>query len=393
MVRDVKKYHYITKKDYEAAATPNWPSFEVFQQHRAVPDEVYQQVEARLKPPASFVHPSFCVLPFYGLDYPDNVPCCLLKAPVNVNKIQEQMLSGQRPASCQVCWDLEDAGIKSDRQLKNETLDFYLDKNLQDLFDDCQQGKNYTTYYKIDTSNTCNATCITCDSLASTAWAQLERKNQQKTRRSWRIKPEKCDQLIDYARATAINFRGGEPLLSDANFHILRELVRANNTDCFVSFQTNGSIIPNAQQQHLLDHFKNVNFSFSIDGVGPVFEYLRYPLKWSELQQTLSWCRQRGIEVSASYTVSNLNVFYHKQTTEWFDQNHILYHVNPVYTPEWFSPGALPQSVKDQIDFVFLESDQDQQNYETFRQKLSEQDRWKGIKFRDYLPELADLLG
>ena len=29
-----------------------------------------------LKP---FSNPAFCVLPFYGIEYPANTPCCLLK--------------------------------------------------------------------------------------------------------------------------------------------------------------------------------------------------------------------------------------------------------------------------------------------------------------------------
>lgn len=393
MVRDPRQYHYITKQDYEAAATPNWPSYEIFQQHRDIADSVYNQVDQRLCSPQGFQHPSFCVLPFYGFDYPDNVPCCLLKAPVDVEKIKQDMLAGRRPDSCRVCWDQEDRGIKSDRMLKNETLDFYLDKNLQDLFNDCQQGKNYTTYYKIDTSNTCNATCVTCGSFSSSAWAQLERKNQSKYYPSWKILPEQADTLIDYARATAVNFRGGEPLLSDTNFHILEQLIANNNTNCFISFQTNGSIIPSLTQEKILMQFKNLNFSFSIDGVGPVFEYLRYPLKWHDIQKTREWCQQRGIEVSASYTVSNLNVLYHKQTTEWFDQHGIKYHVNPIYSPKWFSPNALPMAVKSQIDFGFSNLPGDEYNYQQFRKKIAQQDAWKGIRWQDYLPELAELLG
>lgn len=394
MFRDTAKYHFITQQDYESAAGPNWPSFKDFQQHRDIADSVYDEVDARLRPAKSFDHPSFCVLPFYGHDYPARSPCCLMKAPIDLPTVRKDMLQGRRPDACKICWDLEDAGIKSDRQLKNETLDYYMDKNIQDLFDDCAQGNYRVTHYKIDTSNTCNSTCVTCGSHSSSSWAQLERKNQVTPSPAWHnLSAEQADQMIDYSTAAAVSFRGGEPLLSETNFYILEQLIRANNTKCFVSFQTNGSIRPTGAQEKILLSFKNLNFSFSIDGIGPVFEYVRFPLKWNSILETLSWCQQHHIHVSVSYTVSNLNVLYHKQTTEWFEKNNLRYHVNPVYRPAWFSPNVLPPHIKSKIDFEFLNSDSDQTNWQIFLDKIAEQDRWKGIHMRDYLPELADLLG
>jgi hypothetical protein len=394
MPRDFNKYNYINQQDYESVASADWPSFADFQRHQNIDDLVYDQVDVRLSPARAFDHPSYCVLPFFGLDYPARSPCCLMKAPIDLPTIRTDMLQGQRPKSCQVCWDLEDVGIKSDRQIKNETLDFYLDRNIQDLFDDCVQGNYQITHYKIDTSNTCNATCATCSSYSSSSWAQLERRNQMTPAPAWhKVSPEQADSMINYNTAAAVNFRGGEPLLSETNFHILKQLIRANNTECFISFQTNGSIRPSSDREKILLAFKNLNFSFSIDGVGPVFEYVRFPLKWNSILETLSWCRQHNIQVSVSYTVSNLNVLYHQQTTQWFEKNNLRYHVNPVYKPAWFSPNVLPLQVKSKIDFEFLNSNQDDTNWQIFKVKIDEQDRWKGISMRDYLPELAEVLG
>ena len=218
------------------------------------------------------------------------------------------------------------------------------------------------------------------------------KKNQQSYQPNWQILPHSIDQTIDYTTAKLIIFRGGEPLLSKTNFHVLEQLIRVNNTECFISFQTNGSITPTPDQEIILKHFKNLNFSLSIDGTGPVFEYLRYPLKWKDLEKNIDWCRQKNIDVSANYTVSNLNVFYHQQTKSWFDENDINYQTNLVYDPAWFRPSTLPKVVKDQIDFNFVDHDQDQKNYAVFRKKIAEQDSWKGIALKDYLPELSNLL-
>jgi hypothetical protein len=391
MSRDINKYNFITERDYNSVTGPNWPSYSAFQQHDNVPDFVYKEIDTMLAPQKPFEHSAFCVLPFYGWEYPQNRSCCLLPNVHNLAKIKTDMLNDVRPESCAKCWNLEDLGHKSDRQLKNEILDFYLDKNIQDIFVDCQQGKNYINHYKIDTDNTCNAMCITCGGDSSSSWNKLLKANKQVSGKNWKILSS--DLQINYKTAKLITFRGGEPLLSKTNFYILEQLIQASNTECFVSFQTNGSITPTAKQEKILKNFKNLNFSFSIDGTGPVFEYIRYPLKWSDIEKNLAWCRERDIMVSVNYTISNLNVFYHEQTKSWFENNKIPYAYNLVYNPAWFAPGVLPASVKSHIKFDFVQSGNDEALYTIFKEKITQQDTWKSINMRDYLPELAELLG
>jgi sulfatase maturation enzyme AslB (radical SAM superfamily) len=221
----------------------------------------------------------------------------------------------------------------------------------------------------------------------------LLQKNQQPTTGVWRIEPQTMDQQIDYDHAKVISFRGGEPFLSKTNFYILKKLIEIGNTDCFITFQTNGSIVPTSQQLEILSHFKNVNISLSLDGTGPVFEYLRYPLKWADIENTIDWYRKRNFDTSVAYTLSNLNVLYHAQTTAWFEKQNLNYLINQVYSPAWFRPSSLPESVKNSIEFDFVNSDEDSKNYSIFREIIAEQDSWKGIRMQDYLPELCDLLG
>ena len=97
--------------------------------------------------------------------------------------------------------------------------------------------------------------------------------------------------------------------------------------------------------------------------------------------------------VSVNYTVSNLNVFYHKQTMSWFENNKIPYAYNLVYSPAWFAPSVLPADVKSHINFDFAQANDNEALYAVFKEKIAQQDTWKGIRMRDYLPELAELLG
>ena len=395
-----ERYSYITPEDYTTVAGPSWPTFDQFQQHNNVAQLVYDEIDCMLAPQKKFDHPAFCVLPFYGLERPDNIACCLLPQDHDIQQVRQDMLQGQRPVACGKCWNLEDAGIVSDRLLKNKTMSFYKDVDTQQLFDQCVANQHTTTLYKIDTSNTCNATCVTCNSQSSSAWGSLERKNNRAPAKSWRIRNTTADTWIDYAAATSIIFRGGEPLLSATNFYILEQLIAHNNTRCFISFVTNGSVTPSDYQLGLLAQFSNKNFCFSIDGIGPVFEYMRYPLKWSSIEKNLEYCKSNNISRSVSYTLSNLNVWYHAQTVNWFQDNDLQYQLNPVYNPAHFQPSVLPLGIKQQIldqsgckDLVpLLEPQCSQTDLDLFFTKLKKQDEWKGIHLQDYLPELASQL-
>ena len=336
---------------------------------------------------------SFCVLPFYSTEYQYNgtTPCCLVPVGADVDSIRSEMLAGQRPNQCQACWTLEDQNITSDRQIKNQTFDFYSNRAIELIKQDCLDGKFSEQIVKINSSTLCNSTCFTCKDLnASSSWATLLGKKKEIT-----INP--CDQSnINWADLKMLSLLGGEPLYDHLNFDRLQHLISVGNTDCFISIVTNGSVELSDQQLAILKQFENLNFCLSIDGVGPVFEYLRYPLKWSRLLSNIKLYRSLGIHLSASYTISNLNIAYYDETVSWFDSQGLEYNHNVITYPSHYSPNALPKQVKQSLESVqhlFAEhTASDDANYLKLLADIELQDRLKNISIQDYLPRLVGLL-
>ena len=395
----MKDYKHVTQQDYEVVAGPDWPPFAQFQLHNNVPEFVYKEINEMLRNPSGFFHPSFCVLPFFAIEYPRKIACCLMNESESIDSIKSQMLRGIRPDSCKKCWALEDAGLKSDRQIKNETLDFFTNVDLEQLINDCKKNENKIVHYKFDSNNICNAACVTCSGMFSSTWNKIERKNNISKFKNWKILPEQTVDWVDYKNAKSISFRGGESFLSNTNFYILEQLVEHKNLNCFVSFVTNGSFSLTTYQKEILLKFKNLNFCFSIDGIGPVFEYLRWPLKWSTVENNIAWCRSQNIEVSVSYTLSNMNLIYHNETIQWFHDQQINYLINPVYDPIHFRPQSLPAVVKQKLNqhpnFAkswLTHSENDEHQFEQFHKEILKQDSMKNINIKDYLPELIELL-
>ena len=112
---------------------------------------------------------------------------------------------------------------------------------------------------------------------------------------------------INYGSAKRVGLLGGEPLFDPKTFEILQKLIDHNNTSCFISLITNGSIHLNAKQLDLLNQFTDLNICISIDGVGPVFEYMRWPGKWSNLLENILQYKSITKNISVSYTISSLN--------------------------------------------------------------------------------------
>ena len=392
------KYRNLNAADYEAIADSTWPKFETFCQHDHIPAHVYEEIDQMLNL-TEFDHPSFCILPFYGIEYPEQTFCCLTPPGSDRDKVKSQIMSGQRAKECAVCWQLEDQGLRSDRLIKNQSFDFHHNQSMHDLYNQLQMNPvTDLLCAKIDSDRTCNATCMTCGAGSSTAWEQLTKTERSfSIRNTWHQQPE-----LNYRELKSLMFRGGEPFLSKNNFVHLERLLDAGNDFCHVSFVTNGSIWPNSQQLDALLKFKNLTISFSIDGVGKVFDYLRYPLRWDTVTDNLQHWQRLGIQLGVSYTLSNLNIFYHEQTCQWFKSINLPFLINRVRSPKHFSINSLPADIKYAIARRLHSTDiknifqphqkDDDEQFETFKQNILWQDQLKAISIRQYLPEFADLI-
>lgn len=342
---------------------------------------------------------TFCVLPFYatvinGDGY--QRPCChWMGNDFDVARVQSQMLSDQRPQECAHCWRLEDAGIASDRQQKNQHFDWFLDTDIEQLQDRARHGQNQTVSLNIMTSSVCNSTCVSCGSGCSSSWAELEsRWRGQRIPITPAVDLSWLFETYDFDQLRFVSLMGGEPLYEPRNWQILQRL---QGQKTFVSIVTNGTVDLKPHQLDLLASFEHLNLCVSIDGVQNTYEYLRYPSKWTKLLENLALFRDRGIDISAHYTVSNISLFTHNETMSWFSQQQIPVTVNPIEDPAWLAPHQvtpqarawLQQQLTPQDAQAYLGQQASSELLQQFRQELAWQDQAKGVSFEKLLPDTA----
>lgn len=346
----------------------------------------------------------YCILPFYSVETefsnPDkNIFCCRLSKNTDINEVRESIRLKQRSSNCATCWALEDKGLKSERQIHNETMDFLLDLNLENIELASLNNGFDPIKIKLATSNLCNGQCVTCGSHSSSAWASLEGKST--SYKSMDL--TKLDSAINWADIVSLSFVGGEPLLEKKNFIILKKLIEHNNTNCFISVVTNGSIELSEYQIDILRQFNKLNICLSIDGVGTSFEYMRYPLKWDKFIFNLELFKKLTNNISVSCMISNLNIYYYTNMIDFFKEHSLNYLCKQITNPSIFSPANLPAEVKkiiiennkkyiNEVESFLQISQFDSNLFVKFKQELIRQENLKSIKLQDYMPEVSNLL-
>lgn len=324
----------------------------------------------------------FCVAPWFNQDLRGESKinkdffCCWTQPKLTTDfsrkNIQEKFINGERPDECQKCWDSEDNNIQSRRQMENIFLDFSLDLSISNIKKEVLAGNAKILTHQIKLSTECNGACVTCDSGSSTTWAKYDAMLGKQIPIRINHPTDVINTLIDFNTVKSIKLLGGEPLMSTASFYIFDQLIAHNNTDCFISIVTNGSVNISKKYKKILQKFSKLNICLSIDATEQEFEYLRFPLKWDKLLTNLEKYREICDDISVSYTVSNINVHSQKKTIDWFNSQNLKYIVNNVIEPAHFAPNVKEGHTE----------------WKNFVAAIHEQDAVKGINIVDYIPDV-----
>lgn len=185
--------------------------------------------------------------------------------------------------------------------------------------------KKITTLH-LEQNLTCNLTCISCSSWFSSAWNKDYHLFDASADKITASKfPEEKWKDLDLTQLKRLHFTGGEPLLNRDNKKILKHLDNIGVLNkIYISYNTNGTIIPDSETLELWKKSRFIRLFFSLDGVGSVFEYTRYPANWQEVQQNINYFRSLQdicilIEINAIVGIHN--VFSLGEFFNWWQQH------------------------------------------------------------------------
>jgi MoaA/NifB/PqqE/SkfB family radical SAM enzyme len=281
-----------------------------------------------------------------------------------IRKFRAQHLSGEKVQGCEYCYVAEQAGQRSIRQNAN----VYLGARGADWVDatDAQGDAPLSRPidYDIRFSNICNLKCRSCGHDASSSWF-LDMKAVYGVTQGPNAIIRAFDTSSEFWRAfdgfvddvEKIMFAGGEPLLIDEHYEVLRALHERSKFDVFIYYHTNFSTLEHRgiQVTSFWRDFRNLYVAASLDGSGARGEVLRNGLSWPKVLANRERLRREcpNVKFRVTCTVGALNAWhlpdFHR---ELIDSGFIVpeeFELNVLQTPEHLSSQVLPLVLKEEI--------------------------------------------
>lgn len=281
--------------------------------------------------------------------------------------IRQKMMAGVKPNICSKCYATEDAGgvsMRSAFSWKFKNVDFLSNTNIETG----ELLKSDVKYMDFAWGNKCNLQCKMCTPSLSNQlikeFSELSFISKDSAKKlssvndSWEF--NKLQLVVEsmISDTTNILVTGGEPLINpDFEKFCVYLIDKGLSKNINLSFHTN----LNTSIDKWIDIFKEfkcIDLHASIDGVGKDYEYIRYPGKWSKIENNLNLIhadtRLDNLQVEIHTVFSSFNVHAIPDMLKYFSKfNKPNFFNFPFFIyvdlPEYACSAVLPPNVKSDI--------------------------------------------
>ena len=298
-------------------------------------------------------------------------------------KIRLEMLKGLRPSHCFHCFNQEDHGVKSMRLQFIDQYQSDIEEMIKRTNPDGSIDQPKINYIDMALGNNCNLKCRMCSPwnsyLIGKDWKKMGKPYDEVGAKKvlqdkWYASPNTF-QMIKSALpdVRAIFTTGGEPMLIKEHLDILEMIIEEGHAHhILLRYNSNQTVIPKKIVQ-LWKHFQTVTFNCSIEAVGELNNYIRYPSKWEKLEKNIYFLD------NLSYENKNIEIYIHStlqayNVTKIPELLNYLRHANfksigrfpffiLVRIPEWLSPAIFPKEKRNEIANKILESVKEHEDF------------------------------
>ena len=343
--------------------------------------------------------------------------------------LRKQFRSGEKPATCKLCWDEEAAGRDSKR--------IHSQVRLKELYREVEwenDTPDQLSFIDLKLGNICNLKCRICGSWSSSKWAIEEMEYLPKGANkkdhiayTWLKQgkwPEESPDFWENLKALLPNikyfeFTGGEPWLIQEHWDLLQYAADngySKNIDIHYNTNATQRLGPHTM---VWDKFGRVDIAFSVDNVGERFEYERYGAEWAlanEIIDSVHWSKSvdtPNITTQLCFTINVQNVYYVDELLDWAEtKNFGSIYFNMLHSPDHMSiqhmTAAAKELVLNKLKTTFWKSAKYQQEINNviqfiengagsdgseFLHKMQQTDAYRKQNFMDTHPEIATAMG
>lgn len=301
-----------------------------------------------------------------------------------IKEIRTTMLSGKWHPDCARCKQEEESNLRSRRIYENDIWDFSVDdaRAITDNDGVIDVGESPTVYYDLRFGNLCNLACRMCGPEDSHTWYKdwvkmygnewddthgkvvLQKNDKDRWTTDaydWHYSTTFWDQIeSNIQNIEHVYMAGGEPLMIERHYEFLQKCIDQDVAkNIVIEYNTNLTNIP-SKVLPLWEKFKRVKIGASIDGIGKVLEYQRYPAKWTAIERNLKLVdTMQNVDAWIACTVTNINVYHIPEFIKWIIEQDfkrigagknikIMSH-HMCHKPWYSSVRVLPLNVKNNI--------------------------------------------
>ena len=339
-----------------------------------------------------------------------------------LKEVRQDMLKGKRHSMCIRCNDEDDAKMNSRR--RNAIREYYQKYNYDISYAQSSTQKDGTLVvnkspileWDIRLGNLCNLRCRMCNPGESTQWYDewfdtmfsgfktdftrvelIKNKGKVKPKNdiyNWYSETNFFSQFDNSSTGTKkIYFSGGEPTLVENMYDMLQKLIDSGMAkDMELEYNINLTNIPK-RAISLWHEFKKVQLGCSIDGVGKINDYIRYPSKWSKIDENIKWLdvnTKPNIVLFNTFTWQILNAVEVLDLVKYqiennftkfnFAVNSVFFSMHFLHSPDYLNVKALPKELKEYVQYEFDKFDNE--FFKPWVDSLSDDDRVLGHRFK-----------
>lgn len=273
-------------------------------------------------------------------------------------QLRKEMLLGERPAVCQLCYARDDSGVLSQRSYYSGLVPeaMAVARQMQ------EDGGLAAPPGQLDLrlGNNCNLKCRMCAPIHSRKLVEefnlIHGQSFDRFRDSSWMRPDILQGITRFTReAKQITVAGGEPFLTPEFKALLERYISEGAAPGLaVKVITNATHLPEDTLQ-LFRGFREAELLVSLDGYGPVNDFVRFPSKFAQIQKNLQFLHEqmeefniRRVEFHSAISVDNLfGLPKLLQYLSQFSRFHWLPSLNPVQAPDYLSIQILPAEAKE----------------------------------------------
>ena len=311
-----------------------------------------------------------------------------------MRSVRKMMLEGDKPASCLKCYKEEAAGHRSKRQWETaywiaDGID--VDELVANTHEDGSTDAKLA-YIDIRMGTKCQLGCVMCSPHDSSGWIkdwnklypQIENPVLKETM-VWENRGKEFGATYNWHKDNPtfwtqfyeqipnmkqLYFAGGEATVIDEHYDILDKVIEMGYADKIeVRYNSNCIELPDRLFEQW-KHFKKVRMHYSVDSVGAMNDYIRYPSTWEHtLKQfkRLDTQTSNNVEVTIACAVNALNIYYIPDFLKWKLQDSGLHKTNMwpfgagginyhfVYWPPHLNVKVLPREFLDKCEAKYEE--------------------------------------